>query len=94
MPASHVAILNSSLVHRKIRAFGKTVPVYGSTSEEFDEYIYNILNELYTDKTKMERVRDDTFNCDWSVLDYRIDAMKMLAEINRRRKRFADESEQ
>ena len=86
MPATTTSILNSSLVHRKIRAFGKIVTVYGSTSEEFDEYIYTILNKIYTDKTKMVAVRDEAFNRDWSVLDFRIDAMKQLHEINRRRK--------
>ena len=86
MPATKTAILSSSLVHKKINVQGCIVSVYGATDEQFDIYIYDILDKLYTDKTKMIAVRDEAFDYDWGVLDHRIDAMKMLIEINRRRK--------
>lgn len=83
------------LITRTISVDGRDISALDATAEEFDIYVYAMLDRLYNDKRAMVKIRDSVFNRDWRDIHQRINALHKLLQINSKRREpialFADE---
>jgi hypothetical protein len=78
---------NNTALYRSIEIDGVTMTVDEASNEDFDIYVYGILDQLYpVDKTEMQNRLDTSFNLDWSDREHRISALNSLDEINGNRR--------
>lgn len=77
---------NSLLAHR-IQPFERIVSVREATNEEFAEFIWWALQQLYTDEKKMMDAFDEHFDVDWTSRVDRAGALVNLVEINKSREK-------
>ncbi len=78
---------DSAVLHRKISVDGQTVSVYGATDEDFDGYIFSVLNLMYKSKRKLIDVYNTDLYMDYSDRNNRVIALNELDELNKSRKK-------
>lgn len=75
-----------SLTH-KIKPFERIVTVREATNEEFAEFIWQMLPQLYTKEKRMMNAFDDLFDLDWTSPVNRAGALINLVNINKSREK-------
>lgn len=67
---------------RKIVAFGQVRIIGDATTEEFDEYIYSILKQMYQKQGHAMQRYELSFDHDWRYLGNRLNALNELYRLN------------
>lgn len=86
-PIIKSAHFNSTVLHKRINvAVGDSPTIYGASNEDFDEFIYRILGQMYTKRGDIINVYN-TFADDWSDRQHRVNALNELHALNLLRKK-------
>lgn len=101
---SRKARFSAEDLKRKIRVGGKTLTISNATAEEFDIFVFGILEQMYKKQYFLLRTYNETFNYDWTEPRLRIVALNGLHRLNLARRSatppkpkiplFAEEEEQ
>ena len=70
------------VLQKKILVDGRTLTINQATAEEFDMYVFSVLEQMYEKQYFLLRCYNESFDYDWSDHRLRVVALNELYRLN------------